>query len=449
LGVLLLFIVIAQCANPRLPTHRPKHCTGECQQGASNMTLMSRVMKLKMKLWDDCFAKGECPRKVQSTGAVACVNGFAGEYPCSNVDLLSFVSLADLGAAGYDGNDIWGWADPDTNKEYAIVGTESGSSFVDVTDPSSPCVLGFLPSTGRVASLWRDIKVFRNYAFIVSEARGHGMQVFDLKQLKSITTCSNKRIFTPTTLYTEFGSAHNLVINEDSGFAYAVGSTTCRAGLHIVNIRNPVQPQFSGCYGDDGYVHDAQCVNYKGPDTRYTDQEVCFCYNEDSLTIVDVTNKAAMTEISRTEYAGSQYTHQGWLLPGEGYLLLNDELDEIYGSNKHTRTMLWDVNDLEKPYLTNSFYNKETVVDHNLYTLANRVYLSNYCGGLRIYDTTAALNGGPLSEIAYFDVAPDCDTPDFFGSWSAYIYFPSKNIVVNSIERGMFTVKFNDPQSKA
>jgi len=261
-------------------------------------------------------------------------------------------------------------------------------------------------------------------------------------------TCSKDRVLRSTVHYAEFGSAHNLVINEESGYAYSVGSQTCRSGLHIVNIRNPVQPEFVGCYGDDGYVHDAQCVNYNGPDTRYQSKEVCFCYNEDSLTIVDVTNKAAMTEISRTEYAGYQYTHQGWLLPGEGYLLLNDELDEIYNSNHHTRTMLWNVNDLEKTFIQNSFYSSETVVDHNLYTLANRVYLSNYCGGLRIYDTTQAFQGGPMTEVGYFDVAPDCDTTDFFGSWSSYIYFPSGNIVVNSIERGMFVVKFNDPQVK-
>jgi choice-of-anchor B domain-containing protein len=104
--------------------------------------------------------------------------------------LLSFVSLPDLGANGADGNDIWGWTDPQTKKEYAIVGTTTGTSFVDVTSPTEPCVLGFLP-THTVSSLWRDIKVYQNFAFIVSEASGHGMQVFELTQLRHITTCSS------------------------------------------------------------------------------------------------------------------------------------------------------------------------------------------------------------------------------------------------------------------
>jgi len=261
-------------------------------------------------------------------------------------------------------------------------------------------------------------------------------------------TCGAIRQFNPTAHYSEFGSAHNLVINEDSGFAYAVGTTTCRAGLHVVNIQNPLQPTYAGCFGDDGYVHDAQCVNYDGPDTKYIGKEICYCYNEDSLTIVDVTNKAAMTLLSRVEYQGSQYTHQGWLLPNKHYLLLNDELDEIQNSNHHTRTMLWNVEDLENPFLKDSYYNAETVVDHNLYTKGNRAYLSNYCGGLRIYDITAASTGGKMTEIGYFDVAPQCATTSFLGSWSSYIYFPSGSIVVNSIERGLFVVKFNDPGAR-
>jgi len=371
--------------------------------------------------------------------------GFAGEYPCHNVDLLGFISLEDLGAGNSaDGNDVWGWTDPVSGREYAIAGTETGSSFVDITD-DTPCVLGFLRTHTR-SSLWRDIKVFQGYAFIVSEASGHGMQVFDLKRLRTMTCTGEIRVLTEDAYYDQFGSAHNLVINEDSGFAYSVGSTTCSSGLHVVDIRNPLRPTFAGCFGEDGYVHDAQCVNYQGPDQKYVGKEVCFCYNEESLTIVDVTDKDDMKMISRKEYQGSQYTHQGWLLPNGRYLLLNDELDEVYNSKHNTRTMLWNVDSLENPSLANDYYNAETVIDHNLYTLGNRAYLSNYCGGLRIYDTTEAANGGDMSEIAYFDVAPDCDTTEFFGSWSSYPYFPSKKIVVNSIERGLFVVKFNDNQ---
>jgi len=412
---------------------------------------MNKVMPLKVKQWEQCAAEGHCPElSAQNLAKIECVNGNAGGFPCCNVDLLSFVSLATLGAGG-DASDIWGWFDPVDNKEYAIAGVFDGTSFVDVTDPVNPSVLGFL-RTHTVGSSWRDIKVYKDHAFIISEARGHGMQVFDLTQLRDLPRVSifdsNSSFVVPelaeTAFYGEFGNCHNIAINEETGYAYGVGSNTCRAGLHMIDISDPVDPTFAGCFSDDGYVHDTQCVLYDGPDTAYTQHEICFCYNEDTLTIVDVTIKNAPVMLARQSYTGYQYTHQGWALPGLRYLLLDDELDEMYNSIKQTRTMVWNVENLARPFLVNSFYSRESVIDHNQYTLGDRTFQSNYCGGLRILDTSDVItSGGELKEVGFFDVAPSCSTTQFLGTWSNYPYLPSGNILVSSIERGMFVVKYN------
>jgi hypothetical protein len=154
------------------------------------------------------------------------------------------------------GNDIWGWTD-DENNEYVIAGCSDGSSFIDVTDPANPVVLGWLP-TQTVASSWRDMKVFQGHVYIGSEAKNHGMQVFDLHELTALskkyrssansnsTAVHSVQTLTPTTVYEEFGSSHNIVINEQSGYLYAVGTKTCAGGLHIVDIHNPADPQFVG-----------------------------------------------------------------------------------------------------------------------------------------------------------------------------------------------------------
>ena len=119
---------------------------------------MPFVMKLKLEDHEKCVEERLCPTVAPALGYTTCSSdGWADKYECSNVDLLSFVPLKDLGSNG-DANDIWGWTDPMTNKEYAIVGCEDGTSFVDVSVPASPQVLGFLP-THTVSSLWRDIKV--------------------------------------------------------------------------------------------------------------------------------------------------------------------------------------------------------------------------------------------------------------------------------------------------
>jgi choice-of-anchor B domain-containing protein len=410
--------------------------------------LMNKVMPLKNQEWEECKLAGLCPDpNAVDLANIPCVNGKAGEYPCSNVDLLAFISLGSLTATG-DGNDIWGWVDS-TGREYAIMGTYDRTVFVDVTNPINPSVLGYL-LTHTVGSSWRDIKVYRDHAFIISEAIDHGMQIFDLTQLENVKripvfdsnyTLSVPISFDESAWYGQFGSCHNLAINEESGYAYAVGTRTCNGGgLHTVDIQNPKSPQYAGCFGEDGYVHDTQCVNYDGPDAKYVGKEICFCYDEDSLTIVDVSQKTSPILISRIGYVGFQYTHQGWLVPDKTHLLMDDELDELYNVNHHTRTLVWEVTNLEQPTLVSSFYSTEEVIDHNLYTLKDRAYLANYCGGLRIYDITNPLS---LSEAGYFDVAPTCSTRSFLGSWSNYPYFPSGNIVISSIDRGLFVVKYN------
>ena len=150
------------------------------------------------------------------------------QYSMEGIELLSVVPLSILGPAS--GNDIWGWTDSQTGREYALFGRTRGTSFVDITDPVNPMFLGDLP-TSTDFSIWRDIKVYNDHAFIVADNAGpHGMQVFDLTRLRGLT---GPETFSADTTWDRFGfrSAHNIAINEDSGFAYIVGSDRAAANL--------------------------------------------------------------------------------------------------------------------------------------------------------------------------------------------------------------------------
>ncbi len=378
---------------------------------------------------------------VSATAAAVtpCSGGMAGTYPCSNVDLMSFLALADIG--GGEANDIWGWTDSSTGKEYAIMGRTNGTSFVDISDPVNPIYLGNLPPPAA-DSKWRDIKVYADHAFIVTEAKNSGMQVFDLTQLRAVA--SPPATFSETAHYPGFSHAHNLAINEDSGFAYAVGTNTCRGGLHMINIQTPTSPTSAGCFSGDGYTHDAQCVNYDGPDLDHQAKEICFNSNEGTLTIVDVTNKADPVMLSRTGYSGSRYTHQGWLTEDHAYFLLGDELDEANDPDvTNTRTYLWDVSNLDAPALIGFHDSTTTVIDHNLYVKGSYTYQSNYQAGLRILDITDIANGN-LTEVAFFDVYPGSDpTNTDTGTWSNYPFFDSGVVIVSVIEQGLFILRPN------
>ena len=381
---------------------------------------------------------------LQALAASNCVSGTAAGYECSNIDLLAFMPLADVGGdrSNSAANDIWGWTDGVTGKEYAILGRVFGTSFVDISDPQNPVYLGDLPTHGAFGSSWRDIKTYADHAFIVSEANQHGMQVFDLSQLRSVT--NPPVTFTETAHYNKNSSAHNIIINEDSGFAYIVGASGkngCNGGLHMVNINNPTSPSFAGCFSADGYTHDAQCVNYIGPDIGHQGDEICFNSNEDTITIVNVTNKSNPIQISRTGYNGAAYTHQGWLTEDQAYFLLDDELDE-QNTGDNTRTRVWDVSDLENPLLIGSYLSNNTAIDHNQYIKGGYSYQANYRSGLRILDISGVASAS-LTEVAYFDIYPGSDSANFNGAWSNYPYFDSGVVIVSGIEQGLFILRPN------
>jgi len=267
-----------------------------------------------------------------------------------------------------------------------------------------------------------------------AKAGSHGMQVFNLTKLLQ----ANPDI-TADAQYNGFGNAHNIVINESTGFAYAVGTNTCSGGLHMIDIGDPANPTDAGCFSADGYTHDALCVAYTGPDINYLPgREICINSNEDTLTIVDVTDKGNPVQISKSTYLGQGYSHQGWLTPDHRYFLLDDELDE-QNSRHNTRTRVFDVSNLRIPIFVGSFDNTTAAIDHNQYIKDGHVYQANYRAGLRILALGDLATAG-LSEVAYFDIYPSSNSAKFNGAWSTYPYFPSGIVVVNGIEQGLFVL---------
>lgn len=402
-----------------------------------------------------------------------CVDGrAAGVFPCSGVDLLSFVPLAEMGGAAPSGadvlgggaSDLWGWVDPETGDEYVMMGKTNGVAFFRITDPTAPVYLGDLPNSSPGQLIWHDIKVYEDYAFIVSESVGHGMKVFDLTRLRDVTT---PQTFTEDVLYPLAFSAHNIAINEETGFAYVAGGNNglaapdeCLSGLKIIDIRDPLLPVPAGCsargdgpgtalgvVGVEGvvsYVHDTQCVVYRGPDADYTGRELCFNSSETHVQVVDVTDKLLPTQVARLDYPDAAYAHQGWLTEDSAYFLMGDELDEG-DTAPRTRTMVWDVSDLDAPKYVGANDGATPAIDHNMYVKDGLYYQSNYAAGLRVVDSSGLTpTSATLPEVAFFDGFPANDDPEFVGTWSNYPWFPSGTVAFSGIDEGLFLVRVQD-----
>ncbi|HSG49388.1 MAG TPA: choice-of-anchor B family protein [Longimicrobiales bacterium] len=392
------------------------------------------------------------------TPGARCEDGWIGEFPCTGMEVVAHLPVSALGGErGVWVNDVWGWTDPETNRDYALVARRDGASFVDVTDPSAPRVVGNLPRTlGSRPSVWRDIKVIGSHAYVVADGAGaHGMQVFDLTRLRD--TGDELVDFAPDTTYHEIFSAHNVVADTASGFLYIVGANsggeTCGGGLHMVDARDPERPVFAGCYNDAtnpnsrGYTHDAQCVVYHGPDQRYRGRQICVGSNEAEINIADVTDKANPVTLGRMSYPNVAYAHQGWFDDEQRYFYQNDELDELAGTVAGTRTLVWDLSQLDDPMLVNEYIGPVPASDHNLFVVGDRMYQSNYGSGLRVLDISDRANP---REIAFFDSAPyNNDEPGHSagqsGAWSNYPFFRNGVVIFTSVREGLFIVRVTPP----
>ena len=379
-----------------------------------------------------------------------CIDSAVGPFDCDDVELLAFMpnSMLRAGASarGVRTNDNWGWTDPETGREYALVGRNDGTSFVDITDPVNPVLVGDLPKPDDTppSQLWRDIKTFKDHAFIVADGAGnHGMQVFDLTRLRSVT--SPPELFDPDVHYTLIASSHNIVINEETGFAYTVGNRaggeTCGGGLHMINIQDPRNPEFVGCFVEERGTHDSQCVIYRGPDPDYQGRELCLNLNGGFFAISDVTDKDNPVAVARSTSPNSAYIHQGWLTEDHRYFFVDDESDVVRGNVPTTRTLVWDLSDVDDPVLTRQFMGSMTASAHNLYVKGDYVYQANYRYGLHILEITDPENP---REVGAFDTSPYQTGPGFSGAWSNYPFFESGSIIVTSLQEGLFVLKRRD-----
>jgi choice-of-anchor B domain-containing protein len=270
------------------------------------------------------------------------------------------------------------------------------------------------------------------------------------------------------------GRTHNIVVNQELNYAMAVGSVggnetirvrgdlPCRGGLIFLNMTDPSNPTSPGCAAGDGYVHDAECLVYRGPDKRYQGRDICYGYNEDTLTIYDVTNKVGNVTniISITSYPGAEYVHQGVVNDEQNqeYIFLDDEFDERDATvGPMTKglpsTHILDIRDLENPHYAGVYHGKRRAIDHNQYMVDGFLYQSNYGAGLAVLDVSSVTkdpSGASICEAGFFDIYPEDDeeegggTVAFLGTWSSYAAFKSGFIFVHTIERGSFVVKMTD-----
>ena len=362
----------------------------------------------------------------------------AGTFDSNGVTLRSWLPLAQLSAPSTSANSCWGYISP-AGREYAIIGLSDGTAFVDITNPGAAVVKAHIPGP---TSLWRDVRVYRNFCYAGSEG-GSGVQVIDMSQLDALGTVT--LVNSVTAPATTTAATHTLALDEVSGFLYRAGGGA--NGLRIYDLNaNPAAPAYVNTWTPI-YVHEMMIKTFtSGP---YANRQIAFCCGganngnaNTGLYIVDVTDKANPVQLSYTTYPNARYCHQGWLDAEGKYFYIDDELDEG-ATVSVTTTIVVDVSNLNAPTLTGTFTNGNTAIGHNLFVNGTKLYEANYRSGMRVFDLAVSRTNPP--EVAFFDTYPGSDSAQFNGLWNLWPFFPSGTVIGSDIERGLFVWKIAPP----
>jgi len=328
-------------------------------------------------------------------------------FPQQNTQLLGQLNPR---TGGY--SSLWGYTAPD-GKEYAILGCNTGTSIINVTNPLSPVEVAFI--TGPTSG-WREMKTWGTYAYVVSEGSGTlaGMQIINLANLP----VSANLVTTYTTTFTR---AHDIFTAD--GYAYVCGTSNDNGGIHILNLANPTAPVQSGYWSQAGYVHDM----YVYLDTIYAS-----CGNSQNWQLVNATNKANPVRISTSATLPGIYAHSGWLTQDKRYFVTCEEFN--------VRDLcVWDLQDRTSWNLVVSQWQLPgTNYIHNIYIKGKYAHIAHYKEGYVVLDLTDPAN--PV-KVGQYDTYPGTNG-GYNGAWNCYPFLPSGNVIVSDMTTGLYVIKF-------
>ncbi|MEO8590928.1 MAG: choice-of-anchor B family protein [Flavobacteriales bacterium] len=333
-----------------------------------------------------------------------------------NISFVGHLSYQDLRSS--DLANIWGYTD-EMGNEYALVGVDGtgvsnpgGLSVVDLSDPANPQEIFFYPGP---ASIWREIKVWNDHAYVTTEAESGGITIVDLSPLPQSTALTGTLWQAP-----DWTTAHSLFIDEN-GRLYLHGSDRGNGGVIMYDLtQDPMNPVEVGEF-DQWYCHDS----FARGDTLYA----AHIY-DGFFSIVDVSDPAAPILLG-TQDTPNQFTHNTWLDDSGHHLFTTDEQTNSYVGS-YDVTDPTDIQEVDRLRSDNG----SGAIPHNTYWLNDFVVTSYYTYGVSIYDATYPDN---MVEVGNYDTSP-FSGDGFNGAWGVYPFFDSQNLIISDIEGGLYVL---------
>lgn len=321
-----------------------------------------------------------------------------------------------------DLNDVWGYVAPD-GTEYALVGRNDGLSIVSLADPDDIEEVAFIPGD---QAIWRDIKTYGEFAYVVADQGDDGILAVDLSGLP--TTVTSQNFNNGNTPRGSLVQAHNIYIDETTGLAYLAGESGSNGrlnsgGMVIFDVAtNPGVPEFVS-FAPNVYSHDV----YVQDGIMYASEIFAGV-----LTLYDVSDPQNITQMGTTTTPFA-FTHNAWTESTGDIVFTTDE-------RGNAPVAAYDVSNPLDIQLLDEFRPNRSVgsgvIPHNTHVLDDYLITSYYTDGVEIVDASDPTN---MVEIAYYDSWTGGDG-GFNGSWGAYPFLPSGLVLSSDIQNGLFVV---------
>jgi choice-of-anchor B domain-containing protein len=308
-------------------------------------------------------------------------------------------------------------------REYALLGANLGMMIVDVTNPDTPRTIKQIPG---VNNLWKEIKVYKNFAYVTSEG-GTGLQIVNLSNLPD-TTLAVRQYTGDSVIATRLGKIHALHIDTLRGFVYLYGTTgIANGGAIVLNLEpDPFNPKYAGQYNTN-YIHDGYVYN----DTLWGGH-----INAGYFSIIDFRNKSTPIVVN-TQPTPTTFTHNTWLTDDRRTVLTTDENTNSYLAAYDISTPS-NIRFLDK---IQSNPGSGSIV-HNTHVKNDYAVTSWYKDGFTITDVHRPQN---MIQVGDYDCYPQGAGDGFFGTWGVYPFFASGTIVASNLEGDMYVLS---PQYK-
>jgi choice-of-anchor B domain-containing protein len=306
-------------------------------------------------------------------------------------------------------------------REYALLGASKGMIIMDVTNPDAAKQIIQIPGPDN---LWKEIKVYKNYAYVTSEG-GQGLQIVDMSGLPDAAKVTNTFYTGDGVIEGRLNRIHALHIDVPKGVVYCFGATgVASGGAIMLDIKtDPLNPKYLGAVTKD-YIHDGYAEN----DTLYAGH--IYRGEMEVWNTKDKKNPVSLGVVKTP----TKFTHNIWLSDNHKYAFTTDE-------NNNSFLGAYDITDLSNIQLVDKISHNigSGAVIHNTHILNSYAVSSYYTEGVTIHDVHRPDN---LVEVAHYDTySPAINPADpFEGAWGVYPFLPSGNLIISNIDEGLYIV---------